>query len=425
MGLKDRLQRAWNLFSNRDPTEYSPSAGISSYTRPDRVKLAPINERTIVAAITNRIATDVSQLEIRHVKVDEEKRYIEDIDSDLNNCLTVEANKDQSGRAFRKDVAMSLLDEGCIAVVPVDTDDDIYDGNKFSIITMRTGKIVEWKPDDIKVEIYNDRTGRHEQKMVPKESVTIIENPFYPVMNEPNSTLRRLTRKLNMLDTLDDIASSGKLDIIIQLPYPVKNAAKRAEAEKRRKDIERQLVDSKYGIAYTDGTERITQLNRPAENNLLSQVEYLTNQLYSQLGVTQAILDGTADETTLNNYYDRTIEPIISAIVDEMKRKFLTKTARTQGQSIMYFRNPFKLMPASKIAEVGGKLISAEVLTKNEVRGLIGFKPSDDPEADKLINPNINKKGEANFNQLSQNTPDTEQVDDISVKEEDTDVETS
>lgn len=418
MGLKERLQRAWNLFSNRDPTEYRRTdLGMASYTRPDRVKLTPINERSIIAAVTNRIATDVAQLDIRHVKLDDRKRYIEDIDSDLNECLAVQANKDQTGRAFRQDIAMSIIDEGCIAVVPVDTDDDIHDGNLFKILTMRVAKIVEWYPDNVRIELYNDRNGKREQRTVPKESVAIIENPFYAIMNEPNSTLRRLTRKLNMLDEVDELTSSGKLDIIIQLPYVVKGATKRAEAEKRRKEIERQLTNSKYGIAYTDGTEHITQLNRPAENNLMAQVQYLTDMLFSQLGITQSILDGTADEQTYNNYYDSTIEPIVSAIVDEMKRKFLTKTARTRGQSIMYFRNPFRLMPASKIAEVGGKLITAEVLTKNEVRGLIGFKPSDDPAADELSNPNINKKGEGN-------TP-TPKGEPISLeKEDDTNVET-
>ena len=426
MGLRDRLQRAWNLFSNRDPTkEYTRTdLGMASYTRPDRIRLAPINERSIIAAVTNRIATDVAQLDIRHVKLDEQGRYIKDMDSDLNECLTVEANKDQTGRAFRQDVAMSLIDEGCIAVIPIDTDDDITDGNLFKILTMRVGKIVEWYPDHIRVEVYNDRTGRREQRTVPKESVAIVENPFYAIMNEPNSTLRRLTRKLNMLDEVDELTSSGKLDIIIQLPYVVKGATKRAEAEKRRKEIERQLTNSKYGIAYTDGTEHITQLNRPAENNLMSQVQYLTDMLFSQLGITQSILDGTADEQTYNNYYDSTIEPIVSAIVDEMKRKFLTKTARTRGQSIMYFRNPFKLMPASKIAEVGGKLITAEVLTKNEVRGLIGFKPSEDPAADELSNPNINKKGEGDnpVPGTEDQIPDEEPIN--LEKEDDTNVET-
>lgn len=426
MGLRDRLQRAWNLFSNRDPTkEYTRTdLGMASYSRPDRIRLAPINERSIIAAVTNRIATDVAQLDIRHVKLDEQGRYIEDMASDLNECLTVEANKDQTGRAFRQDVAMSLIDEGCIAVIPIDTDDDITDGNLFKIITMRVGKIVEWYPDHIRVEVYNDRTGRREQRTVPKESVAIVENPFYAIMNEPNSTLRRLTRKLNMLDEVDELTSSGKLDIIIQLPYVVKGATKRAEAEKRRKEIERQLTNSKYGIAYTDGTEHITQLNRPAENNLMSQVQYLTDMLFSQLGITQSILDGTADEQTYNNYYDSTIEPIVTAIVDEMKRKFLTKTARTRGQSIMYFRNPFKLMPASKIAEVGGKLITAEVLTKNEVRGLIGFKPSEDPAADELSNPNINKKGEGDspVPGTKEQMPDEEPIN--LEKEDDTNVET-
>lgn len=426
MGLKDRLQRAWNLFSNRDPTVYNrKDLGMASYTRPDRNRLAPINERSIIASITNRIAVDCAQIDIRHVRLDDQKRYKEDIDSDFNRVLVDRANKDQTGRAFRQDIFASIIDEGCISITPVDTDDDIDENDNFKIYTARVGKITEWYPDNVKVEVYNDRNGKREQRTVPKESVGIVENPFYSIMNEPNSTLRRLTRKLNMLDEIDELTSSGKLDIIIQLPYVVKNAAKRAEAEKRRKEIERQLVNSKYGIAYTDGTEHITQLNRPAENNLMSQVQYLTDMLFSQLGITQSILDGTADEATLNNYYDRTIEPLVAAVTDEMRTKFLTQTARSQGQTVQYFRNPFRLMPASKIAEVGGKLVSSEILTKNEVRGLIGFAPSDNPDADQLINPNINKKGE--FNQLSQNTPkepEAEPTDDISVKEEDTNVET-
>ena len=418
MGLKDRLQRAWNLFSNRDPTEYRRTElGMASYSRPDRVRISPASERSLLAAIETRIAIDVSQIDIRHVKVDDKKRYESDVDSDLNRILTEQSNKDQTARAFRYDCALSLLDEGCIAIVPVDTDDDINKVDTFGILTLRVGRIVEWYPDDVKVEVYNDRRGVREQRIVPKEAVAIIENPFYPVMNEPNSTFKRLTRKLNMLDEIDELTSSGKLDIIIQLPFVVKGAAKRAAAEKRRKDIENQLVNSKYGIAYTDANEHVTQLNRPAENTLMSQVQYLSDMFFSQMSMTQSILDGTADEQTLNNYYDRTIEPIVSAITDAMKIKFLTQTARTRGQSIMYFRDPFRLMTATKIAEVGGKLISAEVLTKNEVRGLIGFKPSDDPEADKLINPNINKKGEAT--QMGKS-----EQNDISVKEDDTDVET-
>lgn len=412
MGLKDRLQRAWNLFSNRDPTQGFYTKEYQSYTRPDRVRVMTMNERTIVAAIENRIAVDVAQIDIRHVRLDDKGRYKEDVDSDLNNCLKTEANKDQSGRAFRQDAALSLLDEGCIAIVPVDTDDDIDSNDNFRILTVRVGKIIEWYPDDIKVEVYNDRNGKREQRIVPKKSVCIIENPFYTIMNEPNSTFKRLTRKLAMLDVIDEQNSSGKLDLIIQLPYVVKGAAKRAEAEKRRKDIERQLVNSQHGIAYTDATEHVTQLNRPVENTLMSQVQYLTDMFFSQIGITKSILDGSADEQTLNNYYDRIIEPILSVIVDEMNRKWLSKTARTQKQAIMYFRNPFRLMAASKIAEVGGKLISAEILTKNEIREQIGYKPSDDPDADKLINPNINKKGETMSSPTQNET-----------KEEDTDVE--
>ena len=394
---------------------------MASYQRPDRIRITPMNERSIIAAILTRIATDISQISIRHVRLDDQGRYVADVDSDLNNVLTFQANKDQSARAFRQDIGMSLIDEGCIAICPVDTDDDIDENGNFKIITMRVGKIVEWYPDDVRVEVYNDRKGIREQRVVPKTAVAIVENPFYAIMNEPNSTLKRLTKKLNMLDEIDELTSSGKLDIIIQLPWAVKGAAKKAAAEKRRKDIENQLVNSKYGIAYTDANEHITQLNRPAENNLMAQVQYLTDMLFSQLAITQSILDGTADEQTLNNYYDRTIDPIVAAIVDAMKIKFLTKTAITRGQSIMYFREPFRLMTATKLAEVGGKLISAEVLTKNEVRGLIGFKPVDDPEADQLINPNINKKGEAT--QMGK-TPDGGNVE-TEVKEEDTNVETS
>jgi hypothetical protein len=422
MGWFEKLKSSWNLFSNRDPTNYErrTDLGMASYNRPDRTRLNIINERSIIAAIETRIAVDVAQIDIRHVRLDEKKRYKEDIDSDLNNVLTERANKDQTARAFRQDIATSLIDEGCIAIVPVDTDDEIYDDNLFSIITARTGKILEWFPDNIRVEVYNDRTGRREQKIVPKDSVCIVENPFYPVMNEPNSTLKRLTRKLNMLDQIDELTSSGKLDIIIQFPWKVKGAAKRAEAEKRRRDMENQLSNSKYGVAYADADEKVTQLNRPAENNLMAQVKYLTDLLFSQLFITPEILNGTADENTLNNYYERAIEPIVSAITDEMKTKWLTKTARTRGQSIMHFRNPFKLMSASKIADVGGKLISSEVATKNEIRGLIGFAPSDDPEADKLINPNINKKGA--LNQQLNNTPKEETAEDNTTEEADTNV---
>lgn len=413
MSLMDRLSRAFNLFSNRDPTKnMTIPHGNVSYSRPDRVRYTYGNERSIIAAVMNRIANDVAQVDIKHIQLDEKGRFAKIINSDLNNCLTVRANKDQAARLFRKDIAESLLDEGCIAIVPVDTDDDPKKSDKFGIITMRTGKILEWYPDDIKVEVYNDRVGRRETKVIPKEIVAIIENPFYSVMNEPNSTLKRLTRKLNMLDVVDEQTSSGKLDIIIQLPYVVKSPARKAQAMARKKDLEDQLRNSKYGVAYTDGTEHITQLNRPAENNLMSQVEYLTNMLFSQLGITQSILDGTADEQTLNNYYDRTIEPILSAIVEELYSKFLTQNARTRGQSIMFFRNPFRLIPASKIAETGDKLIRNEILTKNEFRGLIGFEPSDDPAADELRNPNLNRqKGDVPPNM--DNTNNKEKEDDL------------
>lgn len=421
MSWFEKLKSSWNLFSNRDPTTYErrTDLGMASYNRPDRNRLNVMNERSIIAAINTRIAVDVAQIEIRHVRLDEKKRYKEDIDSDLNNVLTERANKDQTARAFRQDIAASLIDEGCIAIVPVDTDDEIYDDNLFSVITARTGRILEWFPDNIRVEVYNDRTGRREQKIVPKDAVCIVENPFYSIMNEPNSTLKRLTRKLNMLDQIDELTSSGKLDIIIQFPWKVKGATKRAEAEKRRRDMENQLSNSKYGVAYVDADEKVTQLNRPAENNLMSQVKYLTDLLFSQLFITPEILNGTADEATLNNYYERAIEPIVSAITDEMKTKWLTKTARTRGQSIMYFRDPFKLMSASKIADVGGKLISSEVATKNEVRGLIGFAPSDDPDADKLVNPNINKKGA--LNQQLNNTPKDDGTENNTEEEVDTD----
>lgn len=414
MGFRDRLQRAWNLFSNRDPTDrvYSRDTINASYTRPDRVRITPVNERSIVASILNRISVDASQIDIRHIRLDDKDRYKETLNSDLNMCLTMRANKDQTARAFRQDVIMSMLDEGCIAITPVDTDDDPESSESVGIISMRVGKILEWYPDKVKIEVYNDRLGKREQRTVRKDTVCIVENPFFTVMNEPSSTFKRLTRKLAMLDVIDEQNSSGKLDIIIQLPYVVKGAAKKAQAEKRRKEIEKQLVDSRYGIAYTDGTEHITQLNRPAENSLMNQVEYLTNMFFAQIGMSQSVLDGTADEQTLNNYYDRIIEPILSAIVDEATIKWLSQTAITQKQRVAYFRNPFRLMTASKVAEVGGKLVASEILTKNEVRGQIGYAPDSDPEADKLINPNINKKGEAMNATPSSNT-----------KEEDTDAE--
>lgn len=393
LSFGSRVKRLWNAFTNRDPTtNYSYSSMGSSYSyRPDRPRFTRGNERSIITSIYNRIALDVAAIDIRHARLDNSGRYKEDINSGLNNCLTLDANIDQTGRAFIQDIVMSMCDEGSVAIVPVDTTDDPTMTNSYDIESMRTGRITQWMPRHVKVEVYNDRTGRKEDLILPKERVSIIENPFYAVMNEPSSTLQRLKRKLNLLDVVDEQASSGKLDLIIQLPYVIKSQARRDQAESRRKDIENQLSGSRYGIAYTDGTERITQLNRPVENNLLKQIEYLTNLLYSQLSINQTIMDGTADEKTMLNYNNRTIEPIVSAIVDEMKRKFLTKTARTQGQSILYFQDPFKLVPVADIAEIADKLTRNEIATSNEIRQTIGWKPSSDPNADVLRNKNLSE----------------------------------
>lgn len=395
MGITDRLQHAWNafLYNDNNNTNYR-HIGHSSSFKPDRTRLSRGNERSIVTSVYNRLALDASSIAIKHVKLDENGRYTEEINSGLNNCLNLEANIDQTGRAFLQDVVMSMLDEGCVAIVPVDTTINPTVSGSYEINTMRTAKIIEWYPAHIRVRVYNDQKGFHEEITLPKANVAIIENPLYAVINEPNSTMQRLVRKLNLLDVVDEQTSSGKLDLIIQLPYVIKSDARRQQAEDRRKDIEMQLSGSKYGIAYTDGTEKITQLNRPAENNLMKQVEYLTAMLYSQLGLTQTILDGTADDKTMLNYYNRTIEPIISAVVDEIKRKFLTKTARTQRQSIMYFRDPFKLVPVNDMAEIADKFTRNEILSSNEVRQIVGFKPSDDPEADELRNKNLNKSNE-------------------------------
>ena len=388
--LGSRLKNAWNAFFSRSPTEnYRYNIGESYSYRPDRPRLTRGNERTIVTSIINRIALDVSSIDIKHVRLDESGRYLEDINSGLNDCLTIEANIDQTARAFIQDAVMSMLDEGCVALVPVDTTIDPTKSNSYDILSMRTGKILEWYPNHIKVSVYNERTGKKEDITLPKKSVAIVENPLYAVINQPNSTMQRLIRKLSLLDAVDEQSSAGKLDLIIQLPYVIKSEARRQQAEARRKDIEMQLSGSKYGIAYTDGTERITQLNRPIENNLMKQIEYLTSMLYSQLGITQAVLDGTADEKTMLNYYSRSIEPMVSAIVDEMKRKFLTKTARTQKQSILFFRSPFKLVPVNDLAEIADKFTRNEIMTSNEIRQVIGMKPSADPKADQLINSNI------------------------------------
>ena len=392
--LGSRLKHAWNAFTSRDPTYENSYSTQVSYYRPDRTRRTITNEKSIITAVLNRIALDAAAVEIRHSRLDENGRFSEEINSGLNNCLSLSANIDQTGRAFLQDAYMSLLDEGCVALVPVDTSIDPRYSSSYDIETMRTGKIVQWYPQHVKVQLYNDRKGEREEVMLPKSMVAIVENPFYEVMNKPNSTMQRLARKLNLLDVVDEQSSSGKLDLIIQLPYVIKSEARRKQAEDRRKDIEQQLSGSKYGIAYTDGTERITQLNRPIENNLQKQVEYLTNLLFSQLGMTQSILDGTADDKTMLNYNNRIIEVIVAAMVDEMKRKFLTKTARSQGQSISMFRDPFRLAPVSDIAEIADKFTRNEIATSNEIRQIIGWKPSKDPSADELRNKNLNQTAE-------------------------------
>lgn len=390
LNLSTRLAHAWNAFTSRDPTQYIITGpGYSS--RPDRPRLSRGNEKSIATSIFNRIALDVSSVNIKHCRLDKNGRYVEDIDSGLNNCLNLEANKDQTGRAFIQDVVLSMLDEGCVALVPVETTIDPKSSNSYQIDSMRTGKITEWYPDMVRVRLYNDRTGEKEEILLPKNQVAIIENPLYAVINEYNSTMQRLIRKLSLLDVTDEQTASGKLDLIIQLPYVIKTEARREQVERMRKDIINQLAGSQYGIAYTDGTEKITQLNRSLENNLLKQVEYLTNMVYSQLGITQSVLDGTADEKTMLNYMNRTVEPIISAIVDELKRKFLTKTARSQLQSIVYFRDPFRLVPVNDIAEIADKFTRNEIMTSNEIRQIVGMQPSKDPKADKLVNSNISQ----------------------------------
>lgn len=394
MGISDRLQHAWNAFMNRDPTYNYQDLGNSYSIRPDRPRFTRGNERSIVTSVYNRIALDVSAISIQHVRLDDNDRFKEQMNSGLNSCLTLSANTDQTGRAFIQDAVMSMLDEGCVAIVPIDTTTNPNISDSYDILTMRTAKILDWYPNYVRIRVYNERTGRQEETIVPKKMVAIVENPLYAVINEPNSTMQRLVRKLGLLDVTDEQTASGKLDLIIQLPYIIKTEARRQQAEERRKSIEMQLAGSKYGIAYTDGTERITQLNRSLENNLMKQIEYLTSMLYSQLGITQSILDGTADEKTMLNYYSRTIEPIVSAIVDEMKRKFLTKTARSQHQSIVFFRDLFKLVPVNDIAEIADKFTRNEIMTSNELRQIVGMKPSDDPKADKLINSNLNQPEE-------------------------------
>ena len=394
MSFGSRLKHAWNAFTGTDYTTYQ-DVGPGYSSRPDRIRLTRGNERSIITSVYNRIALDIAALNVQHIRLDENGRFLSVIQDGLNTCLTVEANIDQTARAFIQDIVVSMLDEGCVAIVPVDTTYDPSVTGSYDIQTMRVGKILDWYPQHVRVRLYNERTGAKENILVPKSTVAIVENPLYAVVNEPNSTMQRLIRKLNLLDVIDEQSGSGKLDLIIQLPYVIKTEARRQQAENRRKDIEAQLSGTKYGIAYVDGTERITQLNRSVNNNLMSQIEYLTSMLYSQLGITQSILDGTADEKTMLNYNNRTIEPIISAIVDEMKRKFLTKTARSQSQSISFFRDPFKLVPVNDIAEIADKFTRNEIMTSNEIRQVIGMKPSDDPRADELRNKNLSAPNES------------------------------
>lgn len=393
MGLTDRLKHAWNAFVNNSSSDEYRDYGASFSYQPSRRRLNRGNERTIVNAVLNRLAVDASQLKIEHVRLDENGKFIESIPSRLNYCLNTEANIDQTGRAFMQDVVLSMLDEGCIAIVPVETTLNPKQGS-FDVTNLRVGKIVTWFPQHVRVRLYNEKNGQQEEVTLPKKMVAVVENPFYTVMNEPSSVFRRLISKLNLLDAVDDQLGSGKLDLIIQLPYTVRNETKLAQAEKRRKAMEDQLTNSKYGVAYMDATEKITQLNRPLENNLMKQIEYLTSMFYSQLGITEEIMNGTASEETMNNYYTRTIEPIITAPVDAMNRAFLTKTARTQGQSIMFFRDPFKLMPTAEVANIADKFTRNEIMSPNEIRQIVGMKPSADPSADELRNRNINQSQE-------------------------------
>lgn len=391
--FRSRVKHAWNAFFNRAPTEEFDYRDLGNvyFTRPDRPRLSRGNERSIITSVINRIAIDCAAIDIVHCRLDENNRYLETMYTNLNYCFTDRANVDQTGRAFIQDAIVSLLDEGCIAILPVDTTDDPNETGSYDINTMRVGKVIDWYPRHVRVEAYDDRTGERKKVLVMKENVAIVENPLYAVMNEPNSTMQRLIRKLNLLDAIDEQSGSGKLDLIIQLPYIIKSEARRKQAEQRRKDIEQQLAGTKYGIAYTDGTERVTQLNRPVENNLLKQVEYLTNMLFSQLGITQAVLDGTAKEEEKLNYYNSTVEPILSAVVDAMRTTFLTRTARSQKQSIEYFRDPFRLVPVSQIAEIADKMTRNEIMTSNEIRQVVGMKPSDNPKADELRNKNLSE----------------------------------
>ena len=403
-----RLKHAWNAFMNRDPTISYPSCiGPSSSYRPDQPRFHRGNERSIVTAIYNRIAVDVASIDIYHCRLDEQGRFAEYINSGLNNCLRMEANVDQSGRALIQDIVMSMLDEGCVAVVPVETDIDATETDSYKILQLRTAQILEWYPEHVRLRMYNERTGRREDVVLPKKMVAIIENPFYAIMNEPNSMMQRLIHKLALLDVADDNTASGKMDMIIQLPYVIKTEGRKNQAEERRKDIEMQLTGSKYGIAYIDGTEKITQLNRPVENNLLTQIEYLTKQVQSQLGITDEILSSTANEQTMLNYNNRTIEPIVSAITNEFNRRFLTKTARTQRQTISFRRDPFRLVPVNNLADIADKFTRNEIMSSNEFRSIVGLMPSKDPKADQLRNSNLNHPDENAESQTNTSTTET------------------
>lgn len=411
----ERLKHAWNAFMNRDPPTYAPiNYGYTSTFRPDRMRFTRGNERSIITSVYNRIAMDCAAITIEHVRLDENGRYIAPIDSGLNSCLTVEANRDQTGRMFIQDAVMSMFDEGCVALVPVDTTINPTRSGSYDIQSMRTGRITQWYPNYVRINVYNENKGLKEEVILPKSMVSIVENPLYAIMNEPNSTMQRLIRKLNLLDVVDEQSGAGKLDLIIQLPYIIKTEARKQQAEARRKDIEMQLANSKYGIAYTDGTEHITQLNRSVDNNLMKQIEYLTDMLYSQLGITKEILEGTANDQQMQNYYNRTIEPIMSALTDEMRRKFLTKTARSQKQSIVFFRDPFKLVPVSQMAEIADKFTRNEIMSSNEIRQVVGMKPVADAKADELRNKNLNASADqsfANTNETEEASNQTQQVD--------------
>lgn len=427
MGFFDRLAHSWNAFFGKGPPYKDEQVivskymdyGISSSYRPDRIYSTRGQERSLINTVYNKIAIDVASADIRHVKLDDNNRFIEEVNSTLNECFKVEANKDQTGRQLMQDIVMSMFDEGCVAVVPVDTSANIYsDTASMDILTLRTGKIITWYPDDVQIELYNDKNGVTQQITLPKKRVAIIENPFYAIMNERNSVLQRLITKFNLLDVLDAQTGSGKLNLIIQLPYVVKTDTRRTQAESRRTDIENQLATSKYGIAYTDGTEKITQLNRPADNNLMNQIQYLTSMLFSQLGLTETILNGTANEETMLNYTNRTVVPILCAITEEFRRKFLTKTARTQKQEIMFFNNSFKFVPISKLAEVADTFTRNAIMSSNEIRQIIGLKPSDDPKADELSNKNLNESGDGNSVEDTQNNPaNIENLDDSSAND--------